>query len=107
MFNQFSLNAMAKSCEQVLVDTEVDFNLHLMRGPEHVLTDVVEHPHIAVLVLRRLCDDLFYITNQNWNNIFNYSIYSFLVFFISLTLPITTGTIYIYVEILCTQTTTS
>ena len=52
--------------------------LVLMRGPEHVLTDVVEHPHIAVLVLRRLCDDLFDITNQNWNNIFNYSIYSLL-----------------------------
>ena len=25
MFNQFSLNAMAKGCEQVVVDTEVDF----------------------------------------------------------------------------------
>ena len=66
----------------------------LMRGPEHVLTDVVEHPHVAILVLRRLCDDLFDITNQNWNNIFNYSIYSLLFsFIISLTLPIRPGTI--------------
>ena len=46
MLNQFSLNAMAKSCDlrkQVVVDTEVDFicisKLMLMRRPEHVLTE--------------------------------------------------------------------
>ena len=37
---------------------------------EHVLTDIVEHPHVAILVLSRLRNDLFHVADQNWKLIF-------------------------------------